>query len=287
MKTYEFQGFNATKSRVKLLTLDNPKVAKGGKRGEVTAVLHLLPAREYARLAALNGDVVQRVTNLCPWAGSCEASCLNTAGRGGIPMNRYEGRAFANNVQHGRYKRTRLYDHSPDAFRAQLERDMATVAAWAASLDLTVSFRLNGTSDVHWEGVFPGLAVPAAAVRYDYTKDPRRGFEGTVDGVRYTYSLDKGAQREALAKRILAAGGNVAVVFNVKPGKPVPATWRGFPVVDGDETDLRHMDPPGHVVALRAKGKARADRTGFARDAVTGDPVVVETAWELAARLCK
>jgi hypothetical protein len=274
MKTSEYPGFAAAKSRMQLLTLDNPKVNKGGKRGEVTAVLHLLPEREYARVAALNGEEVSSRFNLCPWAGACAASCLNTAGRGGIPMSSYAGRAFANNVQHGRYKRTRLYDNDPAAFRAKLERDMATVAAWAASLDLTVSFRLNGTSDVHWETVFPGLAVPAAAVRYDYTKDPRRGFAGTVDGVRYTYSLDKGFAREALARDVLRAGGNVAVVFNVKPGKPVPASWRGFPVVDGDETDLRHMDPAGHVVALRAKGKARADRTGFVRDSVTGDPVV-------------
>lgn len=273
MKTSEFQGFAATKSRLSLLTLDNPKVAKGGKRGEVTAVLHLLPEREYARVAALNGEEVSDRFNLCPWAGACAASCLNTAGRGGIPMSSYAGRAFANNVQHGRYKRTRLYDTDPDAFRAQLERDMATVATWAASLDMSCSFRLNGTSDVHWETVFPGLAVPAAAVRYDYTKDPRRGFEGTVDGVRYTYSLDKGFAREALARDVLRAGGNVAVVFNTKKGKPVPATWRGFPVIDGDETDLRHLDPPGHVVALRAKGKARNDRTGFVRDSVSGDPV--------------
>lgn len=274
MKTNEYPRFTATKARLSLLTLDNPKVNKGGKLGEVTAVLHLLPEREYARVATLNGAEVSARFNLCPWAGACAASCLNTAGRGGIPHPGYAGGAFINNVQHGRYKRTRLYDTDPDAFRAKLEREMKIVAAWAESLDLTVSFRLNGTSDLHWETVFPGLAVPAAAVRYDYTKDPRRGLAGTVDGVRYTYSLDKGPAREVLARSILRRGGNVAVVFNVKPGKPVPETWRGFPVVDGDETDLRHMDPPGHVVALRAKGKARADRTGFVRDSVTGDPVV-------------
>jgi hypothetical protein len=286
MKTNEYPGFAATKSRLSLLTLDNPKVAKGAKKGEVTAVLHLLPAREYARITTLNGEV-PGLGNLCPWAGACAASCLNTAGRGGIPMASYAGRAFANNVQHGRYRRTQLLDREPQAFRARLERDMAVVADWAASIGLSVSFRLNGTSDVHWEGIFPGLAVPSQAVRYDYTKDPRRGLAGTVDGVRYTYSLDKGAAREAIARGILAAGGNVAVVVNVRPGKPVPATFMGYPTVDGDETDLRHLDPPGHVVLLRAKGKARNDRTGFVRDAVTGAPVVAETAWELAARLCK
>lgn len=279
MKTTEYPRFAATKARLSLLTLDNPKVAKGATRGEVTAVLHLLPHREYGRLAALNGDEVPARFNLCPNAGSCVASCLNTAGRGGIPMSSYAGRAFANNVQHGRYKRTHLYRTAPDAFRAQLEREMQIVADWALSLGLSVSFRLNGTSDVHWERAFPGLRIPVGAVRYDYTKSWLLAYHGTVDGVRYTYSLDVDgfgdpSRREELALRILRTGGNVAVVFNTKKGKPVPATWRGFPVVDGDETDLRHLDPRGHVVALRAKGKARKDRSGFVRDAVTGDPVV-------------
>lgn len=279
MKTNEYPGFAAVKSRLSLLTLDNPKVAKGGKRGEVTAVLHLLPHREYGRLAALNGDEVPARFNLCPNAGSCVASCLNTAGRGGIPMSSYAGRAFANNVQHGRYKRTHLYRTNPEAFRAKLEREMQIVADWAASLSLSVSFRLNGTSDVHWESTFPGLRIPAGAVRYDYTKSWLLAYRGTVDGVRYTYSLDVDGfgdptHREQLALRVLRTGGNVAVVFNTRKGKPVPATWRGFPVVDGDETDLRHMDPPGHVVALRAKGKARKDRSGFVRDSLSGDPVV-------------
>ena len=39
--------------------------------------------------------------------------------------------------------------------------------------------------------------------------------------------------------------------------------WRGFRVVDGDTTDLRHNDPRGVVVALKAKGRAKADCSGF------------------------
>jgi len=261
------------KNQMWLLTVDNPKVMKGSKRGVLTGVLHLLPAQEYTRLAALNGDPVGE--NLCPWAGACKASCLNTAGRGGIPMARYEGTAFANNVQHGRYKRTRLLHADPDLFRRRLEADIDSLVAWGRANDLDVALRLNGTSDVHWERRFPGLAgflSDRGVVRYDYTKDPARALTGTVDGVRYTYSLDKGAAREAIARLVLRQGGNVAVV--VTRSAPLPATWWGFPTVDGDETDLRHLDPPGHVVLLRAKGKARADRSGFVRDVVTGQPVV-------------
>lgn len=50
---------------------------------------------------------------------------------------------------------------------------------------------------------------------------------------------------EAAARRVLGAGGNVAVVFRVKRGRPLPAVWNGYPVIDGDVTDLRYLDPAG------------------------------------------
>jgi hypothetical protein len=36
-----------------------------------------------------------------------------------------------------------------------------------------------------------------------------------------------------------------------------------YPVLRGDENDLRFLDPKGYVVALTAKGPAKQDRTGF------------------------
>ena len=40
-------------------------------------------------------------------------------------------------------------------------------------------------------------------------------------------------------------------------------TYMGLPVVDGDDTDIRHDDPINTLVALYAKGKAMTDTTGF------------------------
>jgi hypothetical protein len=37
----------------------------------------------------------------------------------------------------------------------------------------------------------------------------------------------------------------------------------GKPVVDGDETDLRFLDPKGVIVGLKAKGKGKKDESGF------------------------
>ena len=43
----------------------------------------------------------------------------------------------------------------------------------------------------------------------------------------------------------------------------IPSTFRGWPVVDGDDTDVRHIEPTDVVVALYAKGRAKHDDSGF------------------------
>jgi hypothetical protein len=48
-------------------------------------------------------------------------------------------------------------------------------------------------------------------------------------------------------------------VFNT-----IPETWNGFRVYDGDSRDDLMLDiPSGSVLALKAKGKARKDLSGF------------------------
>jgi hypothetical protein len=38
-----------------------------------------------------------------------------------------------------------------------------------------------------------------------------------------------------------------------------------LPVFNGDESDLRFLDPKGVIVGLYAKGKAKKDNTGFVK----------------------
>ena len=53
---------------------------------------------------------------------------------------------------------------------------------------------------------------------------------------------------------------SAAVVFAGK----LPKTWRGYPVINGDEHDARFTDAgPGVIIGLIAKGKARHDSSGF------------------------
>jgi hypothetical protein len=43
----------------------------------------------------------------------------------------------------------------------------------------------------------------------------------------------------------------------------IPGSFRGWNVIDGDNTDVRHIEPKQVVVALYAKGKAKQDTSGF------------------------
>jgi hypothetical protein len=44
----------------------------------------------------------------------------------------------------------------------------------------------------------------------------------------------------------------------------MPETWNGYRVINGDEHDLRHLDPKGVVVGLSPKGhKAKRSTSGF------------------------
>ena len=43
----------------------------------------------------------------------------------------------------------------------------------------------------------------------------------------------------------------------------VPESFRGFQVVNGDETDLRFLDKPGTIIGLKAKRQGKKDNSGF------------------------
>jgi hypothetical protein len=45
----------------------------------------------------------------------------------------------------------------------------------------------------------------------------------------------------------------------------MPETYLGRPVFNGDESDLRFLDPKNVIVGLYAKGKAKKDETGFVK----------------------
>lgn len=232
-----------------LLTTGNPKIAKGEALGYLTSILHLAPSR-------LSGF------NVCPMAtAGCAAACLNTAGRGGI-IKKGE---TTNVIQKARIRKTLEFFNNRDAFMARLVKDIRNAIKLARKHEITPVFRLNGTSDIRWETVkvtekgvtydnvmsmFPDVQF------YDYTKIPNR--KNIPANYHLTFSLAE--DNDTSAKVALDNGLNVAVVF-----KALPAKFMNRPVVNGDETDLRFLDPTGVIVGLKAKGKAKKDTSGFVR----------------------
>jgi hypothetical protein len=249
----------------RLLTPGNPKTEKGRGAGYWTFILHLAPAK-------LSGF------NVCSMATKgCMAACLNTAGRGGIMAGHGiltaddVAKGIVNSIQKARIRKTKAFFAHRDAFMAVLVDDVRKAINLAERNGFIPVFRLNGTSDIRWETIpanVPGewhntsvMDLFSHVQFYDYTKIANR--RNIPANYSLTFSLADG--NETHARTALANGMNVAAVFADKR-RVARAEAEGFldyPVSNGDETDLRFLDPAGHVIALYAKGNAKRDTSGF------------------------
>jgi hypothetical protein len=123
--------------------------------------------------------------------------------------------------------------------------------------------RLNGTSDISWENM--GILQEFPTVQfYDYTKVFKR-MEMYCNGqlpsnYHLTYSLNE--DNKELAFEVLKMKGNISAVFR----KYLPTEYKGYQVVNGDESDLRFLDKKNCIVGLIAKGDAKKDSSGFVLD---------------------
>jgi hypothetical protein len=234
-----------------MLSIDtNAKTIKGQQYGYMTGVLYLAPFN-------LSGYQVCAMAAVA----KCHDGCLNTAGRG----------AFSN-IQAARIRKTKLFFEDRAAFFAELVVSIKSLIRKAHVAGLTPVCRLNGTSDIRWESVafewdgvryenvfefFPDLQF------YDYTKIANRNVDHIPNyDLTFSYSGVPGFQ--PYVQRAARDGYRIAVVFRHR--EDIPAEFLGTTCVDGDDSDLRHEDPPGVVVALYAKGKAKRDTSGFVVD---------------------
>ena len=236
---------------MKLLSTGNPKILKGLKQGYNTYILHLAPAD-------LSGY------NTCPKAtAGCKAACLNTAGRGGM----FKKGETTNAIQKARIRKTKMFYEQRQDFMLALKKDIELAIKQSKRLGLIPVIRLNGTSDLSWEkyDMIPGQNVfecfPDIQF-YDYTKILGRKVKG-IANYNLTFSAADGNDADVYSA--IAQGYNVATVFGIKKTDPMPEFYNGLPVSNGEESDLRFLDPKGVVVGLYAKGKAKKDTSGFVK----------------------
>jgi broad specificity phosphatase PhoE len=222
----------------------DPKTVKGEKYGYTTYIAYMAAHDKSG------------VINVCKFAttgpGGCVNACLANDGQGALPVGMI-----------GRINKTKFFNYDPETYMAKLDREI-TNAKKNLKPGQKLSIRLNGTSDLPWEKLRFGDSQQTMMERhpdtqfYDYSKYPDV-LRDIPENYHLTYSYTGKPGSEERSNKWAEKGVNTAVVFR----GGMPAEYLGRPVVDGDTSDLRFLDPEGVIVGLHAKGKAlRKDKAG-------------------------
>jgi len=240
---------------MKLLSTGNPKVLKGLSQGFNTYILHLAPAN------------VSGYETCAKRTAGCTAACLNLAGRGGM----FKKGENTNMIQQARIRKTKQFYENREVFLNDLVKDIELGIKQSEKKGLIPVFRLNGTSDISFEKyevnragklyknifeAFPNIQF------YDYTKILGRKVNN-IKNYHLTFSAADGNDNDVI--KAFEQGYNVAMVFGIAKKYEMIKEYMGKPVYNGDDSDLRFLDPDNHIVGLYAKGKAKKDNTGFVK----------------------
>ena len=255
----------------RIFSTDSAKAVKAQGYGVINGIHYMAPH-------ALGG-----AGNLCPKASAgCIALCLGEySGQAGMAKD-----GELNSVRKSRRDKAQRFMKGRKAYMQDVA--LATAQEYSRAHKKGFSFvaRFNGSTDVAPEGinvvvdsalavklsklmgrnvaagVYKNLMVLFTEIQWvDYTKIAARFSRELPRNYSLTFSLAENNHAEAIA--LLNRGVNVAAVF----GGVMPSTWNGFTVINGDEHDLRHLDPRGErgfVIGLAPKGnKAKRDKSGF------------------------
>jgi hypothetical protein len=179
----------------------------------------------------------------------CRLGCLATSGRAGMELMSGGCR-----IKNARIKKTKLFYEEPEFFMAWVMAEIRLAQAKAKKDGFFFSVRLNGTSDIDWQNVrvngqnifeiFPDILF------YDYTKNANK-FNNLAPNYHLTLSYT--GRNWHLCEVMLKRGYNVAMVFNVKHERFLPAMYKGYKVINGDLTDYRIDDAKGIIIGLKWK----------------------------------
>lgn len=236
----------------RIFSVDSAKAIKAQDYGYLNAIHYMAPSN------------LAGVGNLCVSATpSCIDLCLGWfSGQAGMVADD----ADINSVRKSRIDKARRFMRARKAYMADVVKSIELAMRAAARLSLILCVRMNGSTDIAWEGVacerdgkaYRNLMEAFPEVQFvDYTKIASRLLRKLPPN--YHLTLSRTELNDAAVIAAVQSGHNAAVVF-----ERVPETWHGLRVIDGDKHDLRHLDPKGVIVGLTPKGrKARRDASGF------------------------
>jgi len=234
----------------------------------------------YYTLAQYLSPASESGWQLCPFRSSaCEKGCLGHS----------SGLMVMDNAKRARIARTTLLMTDRKAYAAQAIKELSALERKCAKLGVKAAARPNADSDATWENIrfqyarIDGQIVDISLMSdshkygqtimelfpniqfYDYTKWPSKFRPASRLPANYhlTFSRSENTTLDDIQAEF-DAGRNVAVVFD-----EVPTEWEGWTVIDGDADDLRHLDPVGVIIGLKAKGAAKKDTKGFVVRLVT------------------
>jgi hypothetical protein len=231
----------------RIFSLDNPKAIKAQAYGWLNAIHYMAPHK------------LAGVGNLC---GDASLGCIE------ICLGQHSGAAvYYPAVIQSRIAKARRFMKNRKAYLRDMWRAILSAMRQAEKAKLNLCIRPNGSTDIPFEAIrdengatmmesFPDIQFT------DYTKSFKRALAHAKGKLPANYHLtfSHSETNESQCIEILRHGGNVAVVFSGAR----PTHWNGFPTIDGDAHDLRHLDGKGVVVALSPKGnKAKRDKSGF------------------------
>jgi hypothetical protein len=255
-----------------LLSTVNAKTVKGEKLGYTTYIMYLSPHTQNSK-----------GINLCSHASKgCAKACLFGSGAA-----RFE------TVQNGKRNKTEFYLADRKAFMEQLVKEITKAVKLHGLIEgekqykkngidvlryKNFAIRLNGTADIPFEKIKldSGLNIfetfPEVQF-YDYTKNPKR-FEKELSP-NYHLTFSRSEDNDSDVETVLANGGNVAIVFGIKDINKLPTEYKGYKVINGDETDLRFLDESNIVVGLKYKLVTGKGTKGQNKDNVDNNAFLV------------
>lgn len=213
-------------------TSTSMKTRLSEENGTLTYIIYLAPAD-------LSGY------NVCPCSKWCKRFCLNGSGHSKIDI--LSGK---NNIQKARIKKAIAFFENKNAFMFALIHEIKKAMKKAEKLGLNFAIRLNGTSDLSPEDfVYNGkniLEIFPDVQFYDYTKVPARlSLLNKYENYDLTFSFD--GHNWKSAEKFLQNGGKVAVVF---AGHNLPVSYKDYQVVNGNNYDMRFLDPAQSIIGL-------------------------------------
>ena len=216
---------------------NSTKHEKAFKYNEMVYTIYLAPAKSSGY-------------EVCPGrTAECTLLCLNESGKNKMNTEREV-------IRNSRIKKTRLFHEDHQFFVKWVFEEIKLARKKAEKLNYRFSVRLNNTSDISPEDFYilneDGVRVNILEYFndvqfYDYTKVPER-LELTKKYSNYDLTFSFSGTNKFDCLQMLKNDVRVSVVF-----KTVPETFWGYPVVNGDNYDMRYLDPKQSIIGLKFK----------------------------------